>query len=244
MRRLTILTLLTTLAVPGVAGAALGQRPLERGDRGGDVKRLQAALARLHVERLSRDGVYGTRTQRAVRRYERRERLSTDGRVSTGQARGMLRRVGWTVPPPPASSSSPHPPPPEGATFPVSGRVTWGDGFGDRGGAHDGIDLLSDCGTPLVAITEVTITARDSGGKAGRWLGLTDADGHEWIYMHMQDVTTHTGDVVDAGAPVGTVGQTGNATACHLHIELRPKPGRNGGAAPVDPARILHSLER
>jgi murein DD-endopeptidase MepM/ murein hydrolase activator NlpD len=120
--------------------------------------------------------------------------------------------------------------------------VIWGDTFGTRGGRHEGVDLLADCGTSLVAIDAVTVTTRASSGAAGRHLILTQDDGREWIYMHLGQVAVHTGDRLAPGTVVGQVGRTGNATACHLHLELRPAPGRAGGAAPVDPEPFLRSL--
>lgn len=243
MRLFALLLLLLVVAPVSAAQAALGTTRLDRGDRGSDVRRLQAALSRLDAGRVARDGVFGRETQRAVRRYERARRLQVDGAVSPGQGRGMLRRIGWTVPAP-ARQASPPAVTPAGFAYPVVGRVTVGDGIGDRGGRHQGVDLLADCGTPLVAITAGTITMRGSSGAAGRHLGITAADGTEWLYMHLRDVVPHTGDAVAAATPVGTVGDTGNATACHLHLELRPAPGRNAGAAPVDPEPLLALLPR
>jgi murein DD-endopeptidase MepM/ murein hydrolase activator NlpD len=246
--RLFISTLLAVTCTPaGQASAAseLGLRPLHRGHHGHDVKRLQQALRRVHVARLSADGAFGQATERAVRRYERRERLQVDGRVSKGQGRGLLRRAGLhqaRAAKPAASAESTAPGAASSGRFPVAGHVTWGDTFGTRSGRHEGVDLLSDCGTPLVATDAVTVTERSSGGPAGRYLILTQDDGREWIYMHLSQAAVHTGDRAGAGAVVGQVGQTGNATACHLHVELRPGPGRAGGAAPVDPEPLLRSL--
>ncbi len=239
--------LLVAVAWPSQAHAAaeLGLRPLHRGQHGHDVKRLQQALRRVHVARLATDGAFGRQTERAVRRFERREHLLVDGRVSRGQGRGLLRRAGLTparvAAPDTGQRAAPAAQPRAGA-FPVAGPVAWGDGFHDRGGRHEGVDLLADCGTPLVAADDVTVTQRASGGAAGRYLVLTQADGREWIYMHLSQAAVHTGDHVAAGQAVGAVGQTGNATACHLHVELRPAPGRAGGAAPVDPEPLLRTL--
>jgi peptidoglycan hydrolase-like protein with peptidoglycan-binding domain len=86
-----LLVAVCTPAAPASAASELGDRALHRGQHGHDVKRLQQVLRRLHVARLSVDGAFGGATERAVRRYERRERLHVDGRVSKGQGRGLAR---------------------------------------------------------------------------------------------------------------------------------------------------------
>ncbi len=241
IRGLLITGTAVALVAPGGAAAReLGARALHRGDHGRDVRQLQVALRRAHVARLRADAAFGARTQRAVRRYERREGLAVDGWVSKGQARGLLRRAGLPVPAPVVAS--PGPAASVAGVFPVRGAVTWGDGFGARGGEHQGVDLLADCGTPLVAATASVVRVRSSQGAAGRHLVLTEPSGEEVVYMHLDDVLVHTGDAAAAGQPVGTVGRTGNATACHLHLERWSAPGWYAGGAPVDPDGWLRGL--
>jgi peptidoglycan hydrolase-like protein with peptidoglycan-binding domain len=81
-----------TASAPPSAHAAFGDRPLAIGDRGHDVRVLQSTLTRLGL-RTSRDGHFGRRTRRNVRRYERRHDFRADGRVSRPQARGMRKRA-------------------------------------------------------------------------------------------------------------------------------------------------------
>jgi peptidoglycan hydrolase-like protein with peptidoglycan-binding domain len=94
-RRVHACTLvLTTAFAAGVtpAIAAFGDRPLRQGSRGHDVRVLQSWLTRLgHPTAV--DGVFGRRTRRSVRRYERAERLPVNGSVSRRDARGMRGRV-------------------------------------------------------------------------------------------------------------------------------------------------------
>ena len=70
------------LAAPAVASA----KPLEEGDRGARVQRLQQLLG------LPSDGVFGPGTARKVRSFQRRHDLTADGVVGAGTWR-MLRRV-------------------------------------------------------------------------------------------------------------------------------------------------------
>jgi hypothetical protein len=67
------------------AKTAAGSEDLmvERGDRGDDVKRIQAALG------IPADGIFGSQTERAVKRFQRRKGLLVDGVVGP-QTRGAL----------------------------------------------------------------------------------------------------------------------------------------------------------
>ncbi len=62
---------------------------------------------------------------------------------------------------------------------------------------------------------------------------LDHGDGIATLYGHLGTIRVKSADVVPAGATIGTVGRTGNATTDHLHFELR----LDGEA--VDPAGIL-----
>jgi peptidoglycan hydrolase-like protein with peptidoglycan-binding domain len=80
-----------------VAGAdarfmRFGDRSLEEGDRGRDVRVLQRWLTRIGVQTRA-DGTFGGRTARSVRHYERRFAMTVDGRVSRLQARGLRVRA-------------------------------------------------------------------------------------------------------------------------------------------------------
>jgi murein DD-endopeptidase MepM/ murein hydrolase activator NlpD len=44
-------------------------------------------------------------------------------------------------------------------------------------------------------------------------------------YAHMQALLVSDGEQVRAGQQIGVVGQRGNATGCHLHLEVHPSGG-------------------
>src|SRR5688500_2404422 len=94
VRRLVVATAVLLSAPPAAAHAWV----LEPGDRGEAVRILQRTLTELGID-TDVDGAFGPGTQSSVRRYERREELNVDGRVSRGQLRGMLRRIGEAMPP-------------------------------------------------------------------------------------------------------------------------------------------------
>lgn len=222
-------------SVPASA-APFGSRTLERGDRGSDVRVLQRTLTRLGL-RLHADGAFGRITARKVRRYERRERIRVDGRVSRGQARGMFRRIGRKLPAPRRAQLRAAPASTGPVAFPIQGRWTAGDGFGDRGGRHDGIDLLAACGTRLVAPEAGRVVFVASHSRAGHYLVVRSSySGEDHVFMHLQRRTPlDKGDKVAVGAPLGAVGRSGNASACHLHFEIWTAPGWYSGGDPRDP---------
>ena len=59
------------------------------------------------------------------------------------------------------------------------------------------------------------------------------ADGFATLYAHCSSISAKVGDKVTCGEQIAKVGQTGNATGPHLHLEL----WHNGAA--LDPADYL-----
>jgi murein DD-endopeptidase MepM/ murein hydrolase activator NlpD len=254
LSRAVLLVAVLVAAVPvAEAGAAqLGERTLERGDRGDDVQALQELLTKLGID-TDADGVFGTGTVDSVEQYERREELPVDGRVSPGQVHGMERRAGES---PDATGADPtggdqpaSGTPDDGTTpgastgsdtYPIDGAHHYGEGFG---GGHKGQDVMADCGTPLRAVKAATVRKVATQAAAGRYIVLHDGDsGEDYVYMHMSAVDVSTGDSVGAGDKVGAVGETGDATACHLHFEEWTSPGWFAGGHAKDPMPLLRSL--
>src|SRR3954451_12329846 len=79
-----VAALVAAVPIAQASAAELGERTLERGDRGDDVRELQQLLTRLGPD-TEADRVFGDGTVDQVEAYERREDLSVDGVVSPGQ---------------------------------------------------------------------------------------------------------------------------------------------------------------
>jgi len=127
-----------------------------------------------------------------------------------------------------------------GKACPVAGPVSFIDSWGyprSGGRSHQGVDMMADYGTPVVAITAGTITYSGYGGSAGNWQILSGSDGNTYWYMHNQQNMVNGGSV-RAGQQIATVGDTGNAVGIpHLHFEFHP-----GGGAAVNPYPLAASV--
>jgi murein DD-endopeptidase MepM/ murein hydrolase activator NlpD len=133
--------------------------------------------------------------------------------------------------------------------FPVAGPHSYGDRFGEaRSGSrvHEGQDLPSPCGTPLVAARGGRVKARGySDALYGYWLLIDGrATDHDHFYSHLEAPTPlGDGERVRTGERVGAVGKTGNARSefCQLHFELWPDGYHRG--QPRDPLPALRGWD-
>lgn len=125
--------------------------------------------------------------------------------------------------------------------------VYWSDTYGaarSGGRSHVGVDMMGPKMTPLLAAVDGTITWMRSNGN--NMLVITDEDGWEYWYIHLNNDTPGTDDganaydeafgpgievgaEVVAGQVIGYLGDSGNAegSGSHLHFEIEDPSGRN-----------------
>lgn len=123
---------------------------------------------------------------------------------------------------------------------PVEGTQT--SDFGSRlspitgqPGFHYGLDLAADEGIPIGAFADGTV--REIGESSyGKYLILDHEDGFSTLYAHCSSISATVGQSVACGEEIALVGQTGNATGPHLHLEI----WKDGSA--LDPANYLTDL--
>jgi murein DD-endopeptidase MepM/ murein hydrolase activator NlpD len=130
--------------------------------------------------------------------------------------------------------------------FPVRGRHNYGGasarfGAGRAGHIHQGQDVLANCGVPLAAVEGGTVRFKQYQSAAGYYLVIHgDESGNDYAYMHLREPSPfRAGDTVATGQRIGYVGDTGDATACHLHLEIWTPPGWYNGGKPIDPLPLL-----
>ena len=110
-----------------------------------------------------------------------------------------------------------------GYAFPVGGGAS---SVSVSAGHHDypAVDIAAPAGAPVLALASGVVERawRQPDQRCGVGLLLRAADGRGWVYCHlaMLEPGVAAGLRVTAGAPLGLVGATGEATGPHLHLQL------------------------
>jgi len=125
--------------------------------------------------------------------------------------------------------------------FPIPSSVahTYGDGFG-AGRGHQGQDIFAPCLSPLVSISWARVIFIGTHPSAGNYMVLRYKKlKQDYMYAHMagKPIVRKKAKVAP-GQQVGYVGDTGNASGCHLHFELWVGRWYRGGRA-VNPLESL-----
>lgn len=139
----------------------------------------------------------------------------------------------------------------EGALFPVIGPHSFGNaenrfGAARVGHVHEGQDVLASEGLEVVAPLAGTIIATSyQAGGAGWYAAEHTLGGLDFFYAHCQagSLAVSAGDTVFTGQAICKVGQTGDATAPHLHFEVWVGGWQAAGAHPIDPLPYLEAWE-
>jgi hypothetical protein len=169
------------------------------------------------------------------------------------------------LPPPPSGSPAkgpqpqlPEPPKAPSIVFPVVGPAKYFDDFGAprAGGPHQGNDIIAPKRALAVAAEAGKVEFWTTSANAGCMLYLYGKSGTRYLYIHLNnDVTSgndnrgkcvagtayakglRSGDAVQAGEPIGFVGDSGDANGgtSHLHFEVHP-----GGKKAVSPFPYLN----
>ncbi|WP_421118412.1 M23 family metallopeptidase [Aquihabitans daechungensis] len=122
-----------------------------------------------------------------------------------------------------------------------------GSQFGyECGGHHDrwAIDFLADTGTPVFAAGAgfaTDISGKPGGSGFGNVVSIDHGFGVTTLYAHLSEAfIPPEGRWVDETTLLGKVGQTGSASAPHLHFEEFGNPGGNNSNNPmsIDPGPL------
>jgi lipoprotein NlpD len=121
--------------------------------------------------------------------------------------------------------------------WPVEGPVI--STFGSRhGGWHAGIDISAEMGTQVLAAAPGTIVYSGWIRAYGLVVKIEHSSGFMTLYAHNLKNLVEAGDEVQAGQVIATAGRSGDATAPHVHFEVR----RDGRA--YNPLHLLEPSDQ
>ena len=162
------------------------------------------------------------------------------GPVAGTPASGPPTVTGTPAPATPTPTSTPKAtsrPRTAGYVYPVAGRTSYARTHHD----YPATDIFAPCGTAVRAVTDGLVLevsrvdrwdpATDRGGdRGGLFVSLLGDDGVRYYGAHLRMVRSgvEAGVRVRRGDPLGTVGDTGRSSACHLHFGVSPPCARTG----------------
>jgi len=126
--------------------------------------------------------------------------------------------------------------------WPVQGRIN--SDFGAprsawRSRSHRGVDIGARPGTPVRAPLGGAVAFAGWRSGYGKTVILDHGGEVRTLYGHLSRVGVRRGQRVEAGAPIGLTGATGNASGPHLHYEMlvrgrsvNPRDAVSRGAGP------------
>lgn len=119
---------------------------------------------------------------------------------------------------------------------PIAGHITSRYGAREeiRDHTHQGLDIAAPTGTKIKAVADGTVSYSGVKGGYGNLIILDHGNGITSYYGHCSKLCVNVGKEVKAGDIIAEVGNTGNSTGSHLHLEIR----QNGKY--IDPAKYLY----
>ncbi|MBB6381071.1 murein DD-endopeptidase MepM/ murein hydrolase activator NlpD [Pseudonocardia eucalypti] len=104
---------------------------------------------------------------------------------------------------------------------------TFTSGFGARWGTtHYGIDLANKIGTPIYAVTDGIVVDSGPASGFGLWVRVLHPSGFTSVYGHINRSLVREGQRVKAGQQIAEMGNRGQSTGPHLHLEIWDALGR------------------
>ena len=98
---------------------------------------------------------------------------------------------------------------------------------------HNGLDIATQKGTPILAAADGVVTFAGTKGLMGKLIVIDHGYGMVTRYAHIHKMLKKCGDAVKKGDTIALVGNTGRSTGSHLHYEVHLD------GIPVNPAKYI-----
>ena len=119
------------------------------------------------------------------------------------------------------------------APFNASGFGYRIDPFSGQQAMHEGIDFITDTGTPVIAAAGGVVQFAGFHPQYGHMIDIDHGNELVTRYAHLSKTMVKEGDLVQRGRRIADSGNTGRSTGPHLHFEVRFR------GAPQNPTRFL-----
>lgn len=93
---------------------------------------------------------------------------------------------------------------------PVTGRIS----------PHNGVDLATPIGTPIVSTGDGIVQRVGNHPFAGKYVDIDHGNAYKTRYLHLHRILVKKGQSVQRGDRIALSGNTGRSTGPHLHFEL------------------------
>lgn len=121
---------------------------------------------------------------------------------------------------------------------PLRGEYSLGPGYGATGPhwetIHTGQDFRAKLGSGVYAVASGFVVGIENNHPAyGKLVKVRHSGGVESWYAHLNTINVTVGALVTNQTRLGSVGETGNTTGPHLHLEARDANGRTFDPMPM-----------
>ena len=115
------------------------------------------------------------------------------------------------------------------------------DPFTGETSHHSGVDLVAPLGTGIRATAPGRVVFAGKRKRYGRMIEIDHGHGIVTRYAHLGKILVETGQQLERGQKIGTLGSSGRSTGPHLHYEVR------SGERDLNPVKFLeagaHAIE-
>lgn len=95
------------------------------------------------------------------------------------------------------------------------------DPFSDETSHHSGVDLVAPLGSSIRATAPGRVVFAGTRKRYGHMIEIDHGHGIATRYAHLGKVLVETGQQIERGQKIGTLGSSGRSTGPHLHYEVR-----------------------
>jgi murein DD-endopeptidase MepM/ murein hydrolase activator NlpD len=95
------------------------------------------------------------------------------------------------------------------------------DPFNGQNAMHEGIDFITDVGTPVVAAAGGVVQFAGFHPQYGNTIDIDHGNDLVTRYAHLSKILVKEGEVLQRGRHIADSGNTGRSTGPHLHFEVR-----------------------